>query len=63
MALNICRSTGVSIQISDDIKVTVMSIGGGKVKLAISAPKEVKIYREEIYLRIKTENAAIGDYK
>ncbi|EOF7683754.1 carbon storage regulator CsrA [Pseudomonas aeruginosa] len=63
MSLHICRSAGEAIQISDDIKVTVTSIGGGKVKLAITAPKEVKIYREEIYLRIEAEKAAIGEYK
>lgn len=57
MSLHICRSAGESIQISDDIKITVTSIGGGQVKLAISAPKDVKVYREEIYLRIEAEKA------
>lgn len=63
MSLHISRSTGESIQISDDIKVTVTSIGGGQVKLAIAAPKDVKVYREEIYLRIEAEKAAAGEVK
>jgi|JI7StandDraft_1071085.scaffolds.fasta_scaffold00952_16 carbon storage regulator len=64
MSLHISRSTGESIQISDDIKVTVTSIGGGQVKLAISAPNDVKVYREEIYLRIEAGKAkeALGEH-
>ena len=42
------RRSGESLQIGDNIEVTVVSIEGGKVRLAISAPKDVTILRSEL---------------
>ena len=41
--------------IGDEVTVTVLGISGGQVRLGVDAPKEVGIYREEIYARIKSE--------
>lgn len=42
------RRTGESLVIGEDIRVTVVSIDGGRVRLAISAPPEVSILRSEL---------------
>lgn len=43
--------------LGENIKITVLSIEGDKVKLGIEAPASVGIYRQEIYEEIKKENA------
>jgi carbon storage regulator len=42
--------------IGDDIEVTVVDIRGDKVRLGISAPKEISVHRKEVYEAIKREN-------
>ena len=42
------RRTGESLVIGEDIRVSVVSIEGGRVRLAISAPPEVSILRSEL---------------
>ena len=54
--LVLTRKTGESIQIGDDIELTVISVKGDQVKLGINAPKNVDIHRKEIYLSIQEEN-------
>ena len=54
--LVISRKNGQKIMINDNIVITVVDIKGGQCKLAIEADKDVKIYREEIYLQILEEN-------
>lgn len=54
--LVLARKVGESFIISDDIEVTVLKIEGSEVKIGISAPPHVKIYRTEIYKRIVEEN-------
>lgn len=49
------RRQNESIIINDDIEITVVRIDGGQVKLAFSAPEKVKIWRKEIYDRMRTE--------
>jgi carbon storage regulator len=46
--LVLSRKPGESIRIGDDITVTVSSIHGGKARLAIEAPREIPVHREEI---------------
>jgi carbon storage regulator len=55
--LVLTRKLKESIQIGDDIEITVLAISGDQVKLGISAPKHVEIHRKEIYLAIQKENS------
>ena len=51
--LILSRERNESIIIGDDIKVTIVSIRGDKVRLAIEAPTDIPVHRQEIYERIK----------
>lgn len=44
--------------INNNIEITVLEVRGDQVKIGISAPKEVSIYRKEVYLEIQKENEA-----
>jgi carbon storage regulator len=55
--LVLTRKLKESIQIGDDIEITVLAISGDQVKLGINAPKNVEIHRKEIYLAIQKENS------
>ncbi|MBB6696424.1 carbon storage regulator CsrA [Clostridium algidicarnis] len=54
--LVITRKKGESLLIGDDIEITVVKTEEGSVKLAISAPKEIKILRKELYDEVREEN-------
>ncbi|MDD3594610.1 MAG: carbon storage regulator CsrA [Candidatus Gastranaerophilales bacterium] len=54
--LVLSRKTGQKIIINDDIEVVVLEVKGDTVKLGIEAPRNVTIYRHEIYEEIKQEN-------
>jgi len=54
--LVLTRRLGESINIGDNIKITVVDIDGKQVKIGIEAPREIAVYREEVYERIKQEN-------
>lgn len=60
--LALSRKKGESIIIGQDIEITILETKGDQVKIGISAPKDVGIYRKEIYLQIQKENqeAAVG---
>ena len=60
--LVLSRKLDESIIIGDNIKVTVISIGGNYVKLGIEAPNGISIHREEIYLKIKNENISAAKF-
>jgi carbon storage regulator len=51
--LILTRNTDESIVIEQDIRITIIDIKGGQVRLGIDAPKQVAVHREEIYERIK----------
>lgn len=54
--LVITRKNGQKIMINDNIEITIVEAKNGICKIAIKADKDVKIYREEIYLQIKLAN-------
>ncbi len=55
--LVLTRRTGESIVIGNGIKLTIVNIGPGRVKIGIDAPRSVRIDREEIHDRIQQEQA------
>lgn len=54
--LVITRKLGENIRIGDSIKITVLEVRSGQVKLGIEAPPDVKVHREEVFARIQEEN-------
>jgi carbon storage regulator len=56
--LQLTRKPGETIVIGDNIRVSVIQIAGGAVRIGIDAPRDVSIYREEIWDAVKDENAA-----
>jgi carbon storage regulator len=56
--LQLTRKPGQTIVIGDDIRVQVIQIAGGAVRIGIDAPRSVSIYREEIWDAVRDENAA-----
>ena len=56
--LVLTRKPGQSIMIGDGVEVQVLSVAGEKVRLGITAPRDVSIFRNEVYDRIEGESAA-----
>jgi carbon storage regulator len=54
--LVLTRKNGESIKIGDDIEITIVSSKNDQVKIGIKAPKNVEIYRSEVYDQIQLEN-------
>jgi carbon storage regulator len=54
--LALSRRINEAIIIGNDVEITVLEVKGDQVKIGISAPKAVPIYRKEIYLQIKESN-------
>ncbi|WP_026478999.1 carbon storage regulator CsrA [Alkaliphilus transvaalensis] len=54
--LVLTRKTDESIILGKNIEVKILGIEEGKVKIGIAAPKDIEIYRKEIYLEIQEEN-------
>jgi carbon storage regulator len=59
--LVLTRKPGQSIMIGDGVEVQVLSVAGEKVRLGITAPRDVSIFRNEVYERIESENQTRGD--
>ena len=57
--LALTRKKGESLMINNNIEITVLEVRGDQVKLGIQAPKEVPVYRKEVYLQIQEENAEV----
>lgn len=56
--LVITRRSGESINIGDNMEITVLSIQGNQARIGIKAPKEISVHREEIYRRIQSSSSA-----
>ena len=54
--LTLTRREGESIAIGDDIEITIVDVGRGKVRIGISAPRHLAILRSEVLVRIEEEN-------
>ena len=57
--LILMRRIGESINIGDEVQVTVLGTKGNQVRIGVSAPKEVPVHRSEIYEKIQLEKAGL----
>ena len=53
--LILTRKTNETLNIGDDIRVTVLGVKGNQVRIGIAAPAHVPVHRQEIYNKIKRE--------
>ncbi len=58
--LVLTRKSNQSIMIGDDIEVSVLSIMGEKVRIGIQAPRDIPVFRREVYLEIQEERGGVG---
>jgi carbon storage regulator len=56
--LVLTRKSNQSIMIGDDIEVSVLAIMGEKVRIGIQAPRDIPVFRKEVYLEIQQERVA-----
>ena len=58
--LVLTRKSNQSIMIGDDIEVSVLAIMGEKVRIGIQAPRDIPVFRKEVYLEIQDERVTAG---
>ncbi len=56
--LTLSRREGHAIRIGDNIRIVVSEIRGNTVRIGIDAPRELQVFREELWLKIQEENRA-----
>ena len=54
--LALSRKKNEALIINNNVEITVLEIKGEQVKIGISAPKEVPVYRKEVYIQIQEAN-------
>jgi carbon storage regulator len=59
--LILTRRVGETVMIGEDVTVTVLGVKGNQVRIGVSAPRDVAVHREEIFERIKREEAGEGE--
>ena len=59
--LALSRKKNEALVINNNVEITVLEIKGEQVKLGISAPREVPVYRKEVYIQIQDANNVAGD--
>ncbi|RKM54330.1 carbon storage regulator [Butyrivibrio sp. X503] len=59
--LALSRKKNEAIVINNNIEITVLDIRGDQIKLGIAAPKDIPIYRKEVYIQIQNENKEATD--
>ncbi|HEY2259337.1 MAG TPA: carbon storage regulator CsrA [Solirubrobacteraceae bacterium] len=61
--LVLTRKSNQNIMIGDDIEVSVLAIMGEKVRIGIQAPRDIPVFRKEVYLEIERERGPQGSSK
>jgi carbon storage regulator len=61
--LILARKINESIMVGDQVEISIVDIKGDQVKLGISAPRQVKVYRREVYQLIQQENLKAAQAK
>ncbi|MBO4728678.1 MAG: carbon storage regulator CsrA, partial [Spirochaetaceae bacterium] len=56
--LILTRKTNEKIRIGNDITITIIEVRGDQVKVGVEAPKDVKVFRQEVFNAIQNENRA-----
>ena len=56
--LALSRKKNEALMINNNIEITILDIKGDQVKIGIAAPKEIPVYRKEVYLQIQEANKA-----
>lgn len=54
--LALTRKKGEAIIINNNVEITILEVKGDQVKIGITAPREVPVYRREIYMQIQEAN-------
>ncbi len=54
--LALSRKKNEAIVINNNVEITILEVKGDQVKVGITAPKEVPVYRKEVYLQIQEAN-------
>jgi len=57
--LVLTRKSNQSIMIGDEIEISVLSIMGEKVRIGIQAPRDIPVFRKEVYLEIQAERGQV----
>ncbi len=60
--LALSRKKGEALIINNNIEITVLEVKGEQVKLGISAPKDVPVYRKEVYIQIQESTKEAADH-
>jgi len=60
--LVLTRKPGEGIIIGDNITVKIIELKGGSIRIGIDAPRQTKIYRQEVYDRIREENITAANW-
>lgn len=55
--LILTRRVGETLMVGDEVTVTVLGVKGNQVRIGVNAPRDIAVHREEIYERIKREQA------
>jgi len=59
--LVLTRKAGEIIRIGDDVSICILDVQGGQVRIAIKAPREIPVHREEVYQQVQAENRLAAD--
>jgi len=55
--LILTRRVNESLIVGDEVTVTVVAVKGNQVRLGVNAPRDIEVHREEVYERLKKEDA------